>query len=66
MQMSLGIEYNVIRIPIASCDFSTREYSYLNTPGDFSLNSFHLAEEDQWKIKFIRRAQKMARLPIKV
>ncbi|CAJ0928989.1 unnamed protein product, partial [Mesorhabditis belari] len=60
-----GIEYNVIRIPIASCDFSTREYSYLNTPGDFSLNSFHLAEEDQWKIKFIRRAQKMARLPIK-
>ncbi|CAJ0573707.1 unnamed protein product, partial [Mesorhabditis spiculigera] len=60
-----GLEYTLIRIPMASSDFSTREYSYVNTPNDFTLDSFHLAEEDDWKIKFIRKAQKMARYPIK-
>uniref|UniRef100_A0A914GXF0 Glucosylceramidase n=1 Tax=Globodera rostochiensis TaxID=31243 RepID=A0A914GXF0_GLORO len=28
----IGIGYTTGRVPIASCDFSTREYSYLDTP----------------------------------
>lgn len=44
-----GIEYNIGRIPMASCDFSTREYSYDDVAGDLSLSKFSLAMED---IKF--------------
>ena len=41
-----GIEYTVGRIPIASCDFSTHQYSYADTAEDFNLDHFSLAEED--------------------
>lgn len=41
-----GIEYTIGRIPIASCDFSTHEYSYADQIGDFNLTSFNLTEED--------------------
>lgn len=41
-----GIEYNVVRIPMASCDFSTHPYSYDDSPMDFSLSKFALAKED--------------------
>lgn len=41
-----GIEYTLGRVPIASCDFSTFEYSYLDTPDDFELKTFSLATED--------------------
>ena len=34
------------RVPIASCDFSTRNYSYDDVVGDFSLSNFSLAMED--------------------
>lgn len=42
----LGINYTVGRVPIASTDFSTREYSYLEKEDDFDLESFALAQED--------------------
>ncbi|KAI1706332.1 glycosyl hydrolase family 30 TIM-barrel domain-containing protein [Ditylenchus destructor] len=55
-----GIEYSLGRVPIASCDFSTREYSYLDTPDDFELKTFALAQEDhELKIPFIRSAIEM-------
>ncbi len=41
-----GIEYNIGRIPIASCDFSNGSYSYADMPGDFHMNYFKLAKED--------------------
>uniref|UniRef100_H2YNM8 Glucosylceramidase n=1 Tax=Ciona savignyi TaxID=51511 RepID=H2YNM8_CIOSA len=51
----LGIEYNIVRVPIASCDYSTREYTYLDTPGDFNLTTFALAKEDvQYKIPILK------------
>lgn len=43
---SSGIEYNIIRVPIGSCDFSTHTYTYLDTPNDFNLSTFSLAPED--------------------
>lgn len=42
----LGIRYNLARVPLASCDFSPREYSYLDKKDDFDLETFALAEED--------------------
>ncbi|KAH7713449.1 Protein GBA-4 [Aphelenchoides avenae] len=54
---SNGLEYTIGRVPIASTDFSTREYSYLDTPNDFNLSTFGLAQEDfDYKIPFIKTA----------
>ncbi|KRZ12817.1 putative glucosylceramidase 3 [Trichinella zimbabwensis] len=53
-----GIEYNIGRVPIASCDFSSRVYSYDDVDGDFELQNFTLTEEDfHYKIPFIKIAQ---------
>lgn len=41
-----GIGYSVVRVPLASCDFSTRLYTYADTPGDYNLDNFTLAPED--------------------
>lgn len=41
-----GIGYTVVRVPMASCDFSTHLYTYADTPGDYDLDNFTLAPED--------------------
>lgn len=46
ISFSAGIEYNIIRVPMASCDFSIRIYTYADTPDDFQLCHFSLPEED--------------------
>jgi len=62
-----GIEYTVGRVPIASCDFSEREYSYVDTDQDFNLTSFTLADEDDnWKIPNIQTAIKMSNNKLKL
>uniref|UniRef100_A0A915E836 Glucosylceramidase n=1 Tax=Ditylenchus dipsaci TaxID=166011 RepID=A0A915E836_9BILA len=56
-----GLNYTIGRVPIASCDFSTREYSYLDKENDFELESFALAKEDfDYKIPYINKAQELA------
>ncbi|KAG8229339.1 hypothetical protein J437_LFUL007147 [Ladona fulva] len=53
----LGTEYNIGRVPIAGCDFSTRTYTYDDIPGDILLSHFNLTQEDfLFKIPLIRRA----------
>ncbi|XP_071959380.1 lysosomal acid glucosylceramidase-like [Antedon mediterranea] len=62
-----GIEYNLGRIPMASCDFSTRNYSYDDVPGDFELKNFALEMEDlTYKIPVIKRAMAVASRDIKL
>ncbi|XP_069506227.1 lysosomal acid glucosylceramidase isoform X2 [Ambystoma mexicanum] len=52
-----GIEYNVLRVPMASCDFSMRVYTYDDTADDFELKNFSLQEEDlKLKIPVIQQA----------
>ncbi|XP_022911938.2 lysosomal acid glucosylceramidase-like [Onthophagus taurus] len=53
-----GIEYSVGRVPIGGTDFSTRGYTYLDTPEpDMDLVNFALAEEDGlYKIPLIKEA----------
>ncbi|XGW29730.1 hypothetical protein V3C99_009070 [Haemonchus contortus] len=56
-----GLQYTIGRVPIASTDFSTHEYSYADTPGDFSLSNFSLTIEDwEYKIPYIIQAQKLS------
>uniref|UniRef100_A0A1I7VFG0 Glucosylceramidase n=1 Tax=Loa loa TaxID=7209 RepID=A0A1I7VFG0_LOALO len=52
-----GIKYTIGRVPIASTDFSTHPYSYDDSPNDFTLSNFSLAEEDfKFKIPYIKQA----------
>ncbi|VIO88727.1 Uncharacterized protein BM_BM6281 [Brugia malayi] len=52
-----GIQYTIGRVPIASTDFSTHAYSYDDSPNDFALTNFSLAEEDfKFKIPYIKQA----------
>lgn len=37
-----GNHYRLLRIPIGSCDFSLRSYSFCESAGDYNLNSFSL------------------------
>uniref|UniRef100_A0A914LSM5 Glucosylceramidase n=1 Tax=Meloidogyne incognita TaxID=6306 RepID=A0A914LSM5_MELIC len=54
-----GIGYSIGRVPIASTDFSTREYSYVEQEGDFELKTFSLAKEDfEYKIPYIKMANR--------
>ncbi|WKY03690.1 hypothetical protein Q1695_005001 [Nippostrongylus brasiliensis] len=57
-----GLEYNLVRVPIASTDFSTREYSYDDVEGDLEMKNFALTEEDlRYKIPYITAAVKLTR-----
>jgi hypothetical protein len=44
--LEVGIGYSLGRVPIGGTDFSTRGYSYLDTPDNFNLSTFKLAKED--------------------
>ncbi|NXE30814.1 GLCM Glucosylceramidase, partial [Ardeotis kori] len=60
-----GIEYNLIRLPMACSDFSVRPYSYNDVPHDYELKHFRLAEEDvKMKIPLLHRASAMSRRPL--
>ncbi|NWI61420.1 GLCM Glucosylceramidase, partial [Calyptomena viridis] len=41
-----GLEYNLVRLPMASCDFSLHAYTYDDVPYDYELTHFRLRDED--------------------
>ncbi|XP_042296938.1 lysosomal acid glucosylceramidase-like [Sceloporus undulatus] len=60
-----GIEYNLIRVPMASCDFSVRLYTYADSEYDFELKNFSLTDEDtKMKIPILQQAQAVASRPL--
>uniref|UniRef100_A0A8C7K6Z3 Glucosylceramidase n=1 Tax=Oncorhynchus kisutch TaxID=8019 RepID=A0A8C7K6Z3_ONCKI len=60
-----GIGYSVVRVPIASCDFSTHLYTYADSPGDYNLDNFTLSPEDtNMKIPLLQRAQALSPRPL--
>lgn len=62
---SEGIGYTVVRVPMASCDFSTRLYTYAESPGDYNLHNFTLSPEDtKMKIPLLQRAQSLSPQPL--
>jgi glucosylceramidase len=54
-----GIGYTFARTNINSCDFSSGMYTYVDE-GDQELNSFSIAQDEQYKIPFIRKATEAA------
>ncbi|XP_014166229.1 lysosomal acid glucosylceramidase-like [Geospiza fortis] len=60
-----GIEYNLVRVPMACSDFSVRPYSYDDVPNDYELKHFRLVDEDvEMKIPLLRRALAMSKRPL--
>ncbi|XP_077296545.1 lysosomal acid glucosylceramidase-like [Arctopsyche grandis] len=57
-----GLEYNMGRVPIGGCDFSTHPYAYNMQPEhDVYLSNFSLTMEDfNYKIPLIREAMNVA------
>ena len=59
---SMGNDYSIGRIPMASCDFSKRLYSYDDEAGDLKLTKFSLTEEDAlFKIPAIKQAMSLSK-----
>ena len=50
-----GIGYNFARTNIASCDFSSDTYAYVEEK-DESLKSFNVAHDEKFRIPFIKKA----------
>lgn len=62
-----GLQYSTARVPMASCDFSTHEYSYDDVENDFDLRSFNLTIEDyKYKIPYILQALTLTRGNLKL
>ncbi|NXF13680.1 GLCM Glucosylceramidase, partial [Smithornis capensis] len=60
-----GIEYNLIRLPMACSDFSVRPYSYDDVPYDYELKHFRLVDEDvKMKIPLLHRVLAMSKRPL--
>lgn len=50
-----GINYNIIRTSIHSCDFSSKSHTYIKE-GDTELNTFSIEKDKQFRIPMIKRA----------
>lgn len=51
-----GAAFNICRTPIAANDIARKWYSYAETPGDFDLKDFSIANDRQTLIPYIRSA----------
>jgi glucosylceramidase len=54
----VGANFTIGRMPIGANDFSRDWYSYDETPGDFGMTHFSIANDEQTLIPFIKTAQR--------
>jgi glucosylceramidase len=54
----VGANFTICRMPIGANDFSRDWYSYDETPGDFAMEHFSIANDEQTLIPFIKNAQR--------
>jgi glucosylceramidase len=55
---AVGANFNICRMPIGANDFSLDWYSYDETPGDFALEHFTIANDLETLVPFIKNALK--------
>lgn len=53
----VGANFTICRMPVGANDFSRDWYSYDETPGDFALEHFSIANDEQTLIPFIKGAK---------
>ena len=62
----LGLNYNLGRTHINSCDFALGNYSSCDSPGDRELNSFQVERDKKWVFPFIKAANTWRETPIQM
>ncbi|MDA3854185.1 MAG: glycoside hydrolase family 30 protein [Bacteroidales bacterium] len=59
-----GVNYNIIRTSIHSCDFGSASFTYIEE-GDKELKTFSIAHDKQYRLPLIKRAiETMNHLPV--
>lgn len=58
--------YCLARLPLDSCDFSTRQYEALSDPADRAMDAFSLAETERHILPFLRAAQHRRGAPLEL
>jgi glucosylceramidase len=53
----VGANFTICRMPVGANDFSRDWYSYDETPGDFAMQHFSIANDRETLIPFIKQAQ---------
>lgn len=53
----VGAQFTICRMPVGANDFSRDWYSYNETPGDFAMENFSIANDYETLIPFIRAAR---------
>lgn len=53
-----GANFTLCRMPIGANDFARNWYSYDETPGDFALKNFSIANDRETLLPFIQKAQR--------
>ena len=54
----VGANFTICRMPVGANDFSRDWYSYDETPGDFAMAHFSIANDRETLIPFIKQAQR--------
>ncbi len=54
---SEGAGYSMVRVPVASCDFSTGSYTYAPVAGDTELEHFSIERDRRWVLPLIEDAR---------
>ncbi|VVC90450.1 unnamed protein product [Leptidea sinapis] len=63
-----GLEYNMARVPIGGCDFSTHPYAYNELPvNDKYLSNFTLSPEDyKYRLPLLSEITKTSKVPVNI
>ena len=61
-----GAHYSLTRTHVASCDFSLRNYTYAQVPGDTGLAHFSVEPDETYLLPMIRHAQAVTGADFKI
>ena len=61
-----GNAYQLLRIPIGSCDFSLKSYSFAETPGDYFLTSFDISPAREFLLPVLKQCLHTAGESLKI
>lgn len=61
-----GMNYQMVRIPIDSCDFSLDMYEAMSDPEDINLTHFSFERTEKYILPMLEDAQKVAGIPLKL
>lgn len=61
-----GANYSLTRVPMASCDFSLKNFTYAPVPDDQNLKYFSVEEDMEDVVPMIKKAQKISKEGFKI